>query len=48
VSLQRVLKHVSGDKSRAEMTLAELNAAVGWPERNHLSEHCICLTARRT
>jgi hypothetical protein len=33
------LKRVSGNKSRAEMTLAELEAAVGWLERNRLSEH---------
>jgi superfamily II DNA or RNA helicase len=33
------LKRVSGNKSRAEMTLAELEAAVGWLERNLLSEY---------
>jgi len=33
------LKRVSGNKSRAEMTLAELEAAVGWLERNRLSEN---------
>jgi hypothetical protein len=33
------LKRVCGNKSRAEMTLAELDAAVGWLERNRLSEH---------
>ena len=32
------LKRVTGNKSRAEMTLAELEAAVGWLERNRLSE----------
>ena len=32
------LKRVTGDKSRAEMTLAELEAAAGWLERNRLSE----------
>jgi len=32
------LKRVCGNKSRAEMTLAELDAAVGWLERNRLSE----------
>ncbi len=32
------LKRVSGNKSRAEMTLAELDAAFGWLERNRLSE----------
>jgi hypothetical protein len=34
-----VLKRVSGNKSRAEMTLEELEAAVGWLERNRLAEH---------
>jgi len=34
-----VLKRVSGNKSRPEMTLAELEAAIGWLERNRLSEH---------
>ncbi len=34
-----VLKRVSGNKSRAAMTLGELEAAVGWLERNRLSEH---------
>ncbi len=33
------LKRVSGNRSRAEMTLAELEAAIGWLERNRLSEH---------
>ncbi len=33
------LKRVCGNKSRAEMTLAELDAATGWLERNRLSEH---------
>ena len=33
------LKRVCGKRSRAEMTLAELDAAVGWLERNRLSEH---------
>ena len=32
------LKRVTSNKSRAEMTLAELEAAVGWLERNRLSE----------
>ena len=32
------LKRVTGNKSRAEMTLAELEAAVGWLERNRLAE----------
>jgi len=34
-----VLKRVTGGKSRAAMTLSELEAAVGWLERNRLSEH---------
>src|SRR3954453_15113109 len=34
-----VLKRVAGDKSRAQMTLSELEAAIGWLERNRLSEH---------
>ena len=34
-----VLKRATGNKSRAEMTLAELEAAVSWLERNRLSEH---------
>ena len=34
-----VLKRVSGGKERAEMTLAELEAAVSWLERNRLSDH---------
>ena len=34
-----VLKRVMGNKSRADMTLAELEAAVGWLERNRLSDH---------
>ena len=33
------LKRVTGNKSRAQMTLAELEAAIGWLERNRLSEH---------
>jgi hypothetical protein len=33
------LKRVCGNKSRAEMTLAELDAAIGWLERDRLSEH---------
>ena len=33
------LKRVSGNKSRAQMTLAELEAAIGWVERNRLSDH---------
>lgn len=35
-----VLKRVAGSgKSRAQMTLSELEAAIGWVERNRLSEH---------
>ena len=34
-----ILKRVSGNKSRAQMTLAELEAAIGWIERNRLSDH---------
>lgn len=34
-----VLKRVMGDKSRAAMTLAELEAALAWLERNRLSDH---------
>jgi hypothetical protein len=38
-----VLKRVMGNKSRAEMTLAELEAAIGWLERNRLSDHMAML-----
>ena len=34
-----VLKRVSGGKSRAQMTLSELETAIGWLERHRLSEH---------
>jgi superfamily II DNA or RNA helicase len=34
-----VLKRVMGGKSRAQMTVSELEAAIGWLERNRLSEH---------
>src|SRR3954471_17920641 len=34
-----VLKRVMGGKSRAQMTLSELEAAIGWLERNRLCEH---------
>jgi hypothetical protein len=34
-----VLKRVSGNKGRAEMTLPELEAALAWLERNRLSDH---------
>ena len=33
------LKRVMGDKSRERMTLPELEASIGWLERNRLSEH---------
>ena len=33
------LKRALGNKSRAEMTVAELEAAVGWLERNRLADH---------
>ena len=33
------LKRATGDKSRARMTLAELEAAVAWLERNRLADH---------
>jgi superfamily II DNA or RNA helicase len=33
------LKRVTGDKARAHMTLAELEAALAWLERNRLAEH---------
>ena len=32
------LKRVTGNKSRAQMTLSELEAAIGWLERNRISE----------
>jgi hypothetical protein len=38
-----VLKRVMGNKGRAEMTLAELEAAIGWLERNRLSDHLYLL-----
>ncbi|NPD68201.1 DEAD/DEAH box helicase family protein (plasmid) [Lichenicola cladoniae] len=34
-----VLKRMTGNKNRAQMTLAELEAAIGWLERNQLQEH---------
>ena len=33
------LKRVTGNKSRAQMTAAELEAAAGWLERNRLADH---------
>ncbi len=38
-----VLKRVAGNKTRSQMTLAELEAAVGWLERNRLAEHMALL-----
>jgi hypothetical protein len=38
-----VLKRMTGNKSRADMTLAELEAAIGWLERNRLSDHTTML-----
>jgi hypothetical protein len=38
-----VLKRVSCNKSRAQMTLPELEAAIGWIERNRLSDHLALL-----
>lgn len=37
--LNAVLKRVMGGKGRGEMTLAELEAAIGWLERNRLADH---------
>ncbi|MGI4959790.1 MAG: DEAD/DEAH box helicase, partial [Janthinobacterium lividum] len=34
-----VLKRMTGNKNRAQMTLPELEAAIGWLERNQLREH---------
>lgn len=34
-----VLKRMTGNKSRAQMTLAEMAAAIGWLERNQLRDH---------
>ena len=33
------LKRATGGKSRAQMSLAELQAALGWLERNRLADH---------
>ncbi len=38
-----ILKRRTGDKSRARMTLQELEAAVSWLERNRLSDHAQAL-----
>ena len=37
--LNAVLKRVMGGKSRSDMTIAELEAAISWLERNRLSDH---------
>jgi superfamily II DNA or RNA helicase len=37
--LNAVLKRVMGGKGRGEMTIAEMEAAVGWLERNRLADH---------
>ncbi|MCI0755392.1 DEAD/DEAH box helicase [Teichococcus vastitatis] len=34
-----ILKRVMGNKARAQMTLMELEASIGWLERNRLSDH---------
>ncbi len=34
-----ILKRCTGDKARAQMTTPELEAAIGWLERNRLSDH---------
>lgn len=34
-----ILKRVMGNRGRAEMTIAELEAAIGWLERNRLADH---------
>ena len=34
-----VLKRVAGNKGRGAMTLPELEAALGWLERNRLADH---------
>ena len=38
-SYNAVLKRVMNNRSRAEMTIAELEAALGWLERHRLSDH---------
>jgi hypothetical protein len=38
-----VLKRVCGNKGRSEMTVAELEAALGWLERNRLADHLAVL-----
>ena len=34
-----VLKRMTGNKSRTQMSLSELEAAIGWLERNRLADH---------
>jgi len=34
-----ILKRIMGGKARAQMSLVDLEAAIGWLERNRLSEH---------
>ncbi len=34
-----ILKRCTGNKTRAQMTAPELEAAIGWLERNRLSDH---------
>jgi hypothetical protein len=34
-----VLKRVMGNRSRADMTLAELEASIGWLERHRIADH---------
>lgn len=34
-----ILKRCSGNKARAELTASELEAAIGWLERNRLADH---------
>jgi superfamily II DNA or RNA helicase len=38
-SYNAVLKRVMGNRSRAEMTIAELEASLGWLERHRLADH---------
>lgn len=37
--LNAVLKRVMGGKGRGELTIAEMESAIGWLERNRLTEH---------
>ncbi len=38
-SYNAILKRVMGNRSRAEMTIAELEASLGWLERHRLADH---------